>query len=47
MPTNRISKKASKREAWYFLCFFKMNPEYGRILMLEMRVSKSFVKTRR
>lgn len=31
---------------WYYLYFFKMNPEYGRILMLEMRVSKSFVKTK-
>ena len=30
---------------WYFLYFFKTNPEYGRLLMLEMRVSKSFVKT--
>lgn len=31
---------------WYYLYFFKMNPGYGRILMLEMRVSKSFVKTK-
>lgn len=31
---------------WYYLYFFKMNPEYGRILMLETRVSKSFVKTK-
>jgi TetR/AcrR family transcriptional regulator, fatty acid metabolism regulator protein len=30
---------------WYFLYFFKNNPDYGRLLMLEMRVSKSFVKT--
>ncbi len=30
---------------WYYLYFFKMNPEYARTLMLEMRVSKSFVKT--
>jgi TetR/AcrR family fatty acid metabolism transcriptional regulator len=37
---NRIRKFV-----WYFLYFFKTNPEYGRILMLEMRVSKSFVKT--
>ena len=28
---------------WYYLHFFKMNPAYGRILMLEMRVSASFV----
>lgn len=31
---------------WYYLYFFKTNPGYGRILMLEMRVSKSFVKTK-
>ena len=31
---------------WYYLYFFKMNPAYGRILMLEMRVSGSFVKTK-
>ena len=30
---------------WYYLHFFKMNPEYSRTLMLEMRVSKNFVKT--
>jgi TetR/AcrR family fatty acid metabolism transcriptional regulator len=34
-----------RKFVWYFLHFFKTNPEYGRILMLEMRVSKSFVKT--
>jgi TetR/AcrR family fatty acid metabolism transcriptional regulator len=39
-PFNKIRKFI-----WYYLHFFKMNPEYGRILMLEMRVSRSFVKT--
>jgi TetR/AcrR family transcriptional regulator, fatty acid metabolism regulator protein len=34
-----------RKFVWYFLYFFKTNAEYGRILMLEMRVSKSFVKT--
>ena len=34
-----------RKFVWYFLYFFKTNPEYGRILMLEMRVSKNFVKT--
>jgi TetR/AcrR family fatty acid metabolism transcriptional regulator len=34
-----------RKFVWYFLYFFKTNPEYGRILMLEMRVSKSFVET--
>jgi TetR/AcrR family fatty acid metabolism transcriptional regulator len=34
-----------RKFVWYFLYFFKTNPEYGRLLMLEMRVNKSFVKT--
>jgi TetR/AcrR family fatty acid metabolism transcriptional regulator len=34
-----------RKFVWYFLHFFKTNPGYGRILMLEMRVSKGFVKT--
>ncbi len=35
-----------RKFVWYYLYFFKMNPEYARTLMLEMRVSKSFVKTK-
>jgi len=34
-----------RKFVWYFLYFFETNPGYGRILMLEMRVSRSFVKT--
>jgi TetR/AcrR family transcriptional regulator, fatty acid metabolism regulator protein len=34
-----------RKFVWYFLYFFKANPEYGRILLLDIRVSKSFVKT--
>jgi TetR/AcrR family fatty acid metabolism transcriptional regulator len=34
-----------KKFIWYYLYFFRMNPEYSRTLMLEMRVSKNFVKT--
>lgn len=34
-----------RKFVWYFLFFFNTNPGYGRILMLELRVSKSFVKT--
>ena len=34
-----------RKFVWYFLYFFKTNPGYGRILMLEMRVSRSFIKT--
>jgi TetR/AcrR family fatty acid metabolism transcriptional regulator len=38
---NKISKFI-----WYYLYFFDKNPEYARTLMLEMRVSKNFVKTK-
>lgn len=31
---------------WYYFHFFNANPEYGRILLLEMRVSKRFIKTK-
>jgi TetR/AcrR family fatty acid metabolism transcriptional regulator len=31
---------------WYYLYFFKTNPEYGKILLLEMRVNSSFVKAK-
>ncbi|OPY73006.1 MAG: Fatty acid metabolism regulator protein [Syntrophorhabdus sp. PtaU1.Bin058] len=31
---------------WYYLYFFKTNPEYARIVMLDMRVSKSFLKAK-
>jgi len=34
-----------RKFVWYFLYFFKNNPEYGRLLMLELRVNRSFVKT--
>ncbi len=40
-PLNKIRKFI-----WYYLYFFKTNPGYGRILMLEMRVSRSFIKTK-
>jgi TetR/AcrR family fatty acid metabolism transcriptional regulator len=30
---------------WYYLYFFKTNPAYARSLMLEMRVSKGFVRS--
>jgi len=35
-----------RKLTWYYLYFFKTNPSYARILMLEMRVSKSFSKSR-
>ena len=35
-----------RKFAWFYLYFFKTNPAYARILMLEMRVSKSFSKSR-
>ncbi len=34
-----------RKFVWYYLYFFKTNPEYSRILMLEMRVNKSFIKS--
>jgi TetR/AcrR family fatty acid metabolism transcriptional regulator len=45
---NGISGALNKlrKFVWYFLYFFKTNPEYGRLLLLEMRVSKSFVRTK-
>ena len=30
---------------WYYLYFFKTNPAYARILMLEMRVNRSFFES--
>ena len=39
--TNKIRKYI-----WYYLYHLKMNPEYARTLMLEMRVNRSFVKTK-
>lgn len=35
-----------RKLTWYYLYFFKTNPDYARILMLEMRVNKSFFKSR-
>ncbi len=34
-----------RKFVWYFLYFFKTNPDYGRLLMLELRVNRSFAKT--
>ena len=31
---------------WYYLYFFKTNPDYARSLMLEMRVSRDFRKSK-
>jgi TetR/AcrR family transcriptional regulator, fatty acid metabolism regulator protein len=35
-----------KKFVWYYLYYFKTNPDYVRSLMLEMRVSRDFVKSR-
>jgi TetR/AcrR family transcriptional regulator, fatty acid metabolism regulator protein len=35
-----------KKLVWYYLYYFKTNPDYVRSLMLEMRVSRDFVKSR-
>jgi TetR/AcrR family transcriptional regulator, fatty acid metabolism regulator protein len=34
-----------RRFVWYYLYFFKTNPDYARSLMLEMRVSRNFRKS--
>ncbi len=35
-----------KKLVWYYLYYFKTNPDYVRSLMLEMRVSRDFVKSK-
>jgi TetR/AcrR family fatty acid metabolism transcriptional regulator len=35
-----------KKLVWYYLYFFKTNPDYARSLMLEMRVTRHFRRTR-
>lgn len=35
-----------RKYIWYYLHFFEKNPEYGKILLLEMRVNKNFVRTK-
>lgn len=35
-----------RKLTWFYLYHFKTNPTYARILMLEMRVSKNFSKSR-
>lgn len=34
-----------RKFVWYYLYFFQEDPAYARTLMLEMRVSKSFMKS--
>ena len=34
-----------RRFVWYYLYFFKTNPDYARSLMLEMRISKAFTRS--
>lgn len=35
-----------RKFVWYYLTYFKTNPDYVRSLMLEMRVSRDFVKSK-
>ncbi|MGD0229085.1 MAG: TetR/AcrR family transcriptional regulator [Syntrophorhabdales bacterium] len=35
-----------RKLTWYYLDFFKTNPDYARSLMLEMRTSRAFMKSR-
>jgi TetR/AcrR family transcriptional regulator, fatty acid metabolism regulator protein len=35
-----------RKLVWYYLYYFKTNPDYVRSLMLEMRVNRDFVKSK-
>jgi TetR/AcrR family transcriptional regulator, fatty acid metabolism regulator protein len=39
------AREKIKKFAWYYLHFFRTNPDYARSLMLEMRVSKAFARS--
>ena len=39
------AREKIRRFVWYYLYFFKTNPDYARSLMLEMRVSRDFRKS--
>ena len=39
------AREKLKKFAWYYLHFFRTNPDYARSLMLEMRVSKAFARS--
>lgn len=34
-----------RKFVWYYLYFFKTNPDYARSLMLEMRISRAFMRS--
>jgi TetR/AcrR family fatty acid metabolism transcriptional regulator len=35
-----------RKFVWYYLYFFKTNPDYARSLMLEMRISRDFTRSK-
>jgi TetR/AcrR family transcriptional regulator, fatty acid metabolism regulator protein len=39
------AREKIRKFAWYYLHFFRTNPDYARSLMLEMRVSKAFARS--
>ena len=39
------AREKIRKFAWYYLHFFRTNPDYARSLMLEMRVSKDFARS--
>ncbi len=39
------AREKVRKFAWYYLHFFRTNPDYARSLMLEMRVSKAFARS--
>jgi TetR/AcrR family fatty acid metabolism transcriptional regulator len=40
------ARERVRKFVWYYLYFFKNNPDYARSLMLEMRVSRDFRKSK-
>jgi TetR/AcrR family transcriptional regulator, fatty acid metabolism regulator protein len=40
------TREKMRKFVWYYLYFFKTNPDYARSLLLEMRVSRDFRKSR-
>ena len=39
------TREKIRKFVWYYLYFFKTNPDYARSLMLEMRISKAFTRS--
>jgi len=40
------TREKIRKFVWYYLYFFKTNPDYARSLMLEMRISRDFTRSK-